>query len=323
MAKRKRLTPASPLSAPTVPSGLTMRPAPIAGVAGDASATAAATELADTLAAARAEGRMILTVPLTEIDRDHLVRDRVVVDDAEMQTLKDSLRARGQQTPVELVALEGGRYGLISGWRRCMALTALHAETGEVRFASVQGLIRQPAERADAYLAMVEENEVRVALSYFERARIVVKAVEQGVFETDRTALQMLFQSASRAKRSKIGSFLPVVRALDGALRFPGALGERQGLKLARALEDDPVLADRLRGALAGADGTSAEGEAAILDTALRPAPKMPAAKPAPTRTRVAGGVTMIEEDGRLTLQGRDVTPALKAKLIAWLRSTV
>ena len=74
---------------------------------------------------------------------------------------------------------------------------------------------------------MIEENEIRLGLSYFERARIVVKLVEQGVFGTGRAALQTLFRSASRAKRSKIGSFLPVVRRLEDVLRFLEALWAR------------------------------------------------------------------------------------------------
>ena len=52
-------------------------------------------------------------------------------------------------------------YGLISGWRRLTALQALHAETGEARFATVQALVRRPETAADAYVTMVEENEIR------------------------------------------------------------------------------------------------------------------------------------------------------------------
>ena len=336
MAKRKRLTPASTAfleGAPEVKSALAtpnMRAAPIAGVAREASATAAVEELARELEDAQTSGRMILPVPIEAIDLDYLVRDRVVVQGDEMQSLKDSLSARGQQTPVELVALEAGRYGLISGWRRCVALRVLYEETGEARFGQVLGLLRQPAEHADAYLAMVEENEIRVGLSYFERARIVAKSVEQGVFDNDRTALQALFQSASRAKRSKIGSFLPVVWALDGVLRFPQALGERQGLLLSRALGVDTDLAGRLRVALAEAAPERPEVETEILGAALTPAkapaPKTsrPAAPPSGgARRTVAGGVKLTAQEGRIILEGDAVTPALEARLVAWLRNTV
>lgn len=274
MAKRKRLTPANPLylDEPPLEAKSMLAPvAPIAGVASEASATAALAEMADTLTRAREEGRMILSLPLQQIALDHLVRDRIAMDEPEMKVLMASLRARGQQTPIEVVALGPDRYGLISGWRRCQALMRLAAETSDDRFTTVQALLRRPSEASEAYLAMVEENEIRVDLSYYERARIAAKAVEQGVYDTEKAALQGLFHAASRAKRSKIGSFLSIVHALDGALRFPDALSERFGLTLSRALEDDAGLAARLRAALEQAAAQSAEAEQAVLEAALAP----------------------------------------------------
>jgi len=333
MAKRKRLTPANPAflgAESTTPAPMR---APIADVARETSATAAAEELARTLTEAREEGRMVVRVPLASVQLDHLVRDRVVADDEDMATLKASIAARGQQTPVELVDLGDGRHGLISGWRRMKALAALHAETGEDRFAQVAGLFRRPAERADAYLAMVEENEIRVGLSYFERARIVAKAVEQGVFDSDRAALQALFAAASRAKRSKIGSFLPLVRAFDGALRFPHALSERQGLALSRALAEDTGLADRVLHALAAAARETPEAETAAIEAAMAPLAgerARGAAKPAPPETpgaakpraiNVVTGIRLSEDArGRIVLEGARVDAALKDRLVAWLR---
>ncbi len=273
MAKRKRLTPPNPAYLDTPPLETksmfaSPRSAPIADVARDASSTAALNELSESLARARDEGRMVVDLPLDQIVTDHLVRDRLVVDETEMQTLKTSLRSRGQQTPIEVVQLGDGRYGLISGWRRCRALSEI-AEEDRNYEPTVLALLRRPEEASDAYLAMVEENEIRVDLSYFERARIVAKAVEEGVFSTERTALQMLFRAASRAKRSKIGSFLPVVRALDGALRFPHALSERLGLSLSQALNDAPEFADRLTARLSAAEIDSPEAETALLIKAL------------------------------------------------------
>ncbi|MBO9468051.1 ParB N-terminal domain-containing protein [Tropicibacter sp. R15_0] len=341
MAKRKRLTPANPAflePAPEVKSalGAPMRAAPIADVAREASASAAAEELAQTLAEAREKGRMVIEVPLEAVKLDHLVRDRVAVQDDDTQALKDSLRARGQKTPVELVQIGEGRYGLISGWRRCMALRALQAETNEARFGTVLGLLRQPEDSADAYQSMVEENEIRVGLSYFERARIVAKSVEAGVFETDRDALQALFQSASRPKRSKIGSFIALVRGLEGALRFPEMIGERLGLSLSRALGEDPELAVQIAATLAEEAPESAEAEQEILSRFLAPAPVVPSPKPpeaAEPAAKVAnpkpdpvkpqaivGGLSLSHEEGRLVLEGRLVDDKLKARLITWLR---
>jgi len=96
-----------------------------------------------------------------------------IADTAEMEALKTSLSAHGQRTPIEVEDLgqepDGShRFGLISGWRRLTALKALYAETGEDRFGRVLALLRKPHDRADAYISMVEENEIRAGLSYYD-----------------------------------------------------------------------------------------------------------------------------------------------------------
>ena len=112
-------------------------------------------------------------------------------------------------------------YGLISGWRRLQALKALHAETGEPRFATVQALVRRPETAADAYVTMVEENEIRLGLSHYERARVAALATARGVFPTEDDALRALFATASRPKRSRIRAFLDIFHALDGVPALP------------------------------------------------------------------------------------------------------
>ena len=341
MAKRKRLTPANPdflEPAGVEAKSLFARPAPIADVARDASSAAALEEMAETLATAREEGRMVLVLPLGEVETGYLVRDRIAVDSGEMQVLKDSLRARGQQTPVEVADLGQGadgapRYGLISGWRRCRALSELHAETGEERFARVLALLRRPAEASDAYLAMVEENEVRVGLSYYERARVVARAVEQGVFETKRDALRALFHAASRAKRSKIGSFLAVVEALDGALSFPEMIGERQGLALARMMDDDPGFGAKLRSWLEATGAGAPEMEQELISEALASASAETArarrtgrsslAKPDRAGMEIRTGLWChTDKAGQVTLWGPAMTPELRNSLLDWLKTT-
>jgi len=322
MAKRKRLTPANPMflePAPETKSAVSAPSrAPIADVAREASATAAAEELARQRDQDRAEGRMVIAVSLSEIRRDHLTRDRIpTVDEEEMTALVESLRARGQQTPVDLVDLypnrDGPRYGLISGWRRCLALERLQAETGEARFGKVLALLRRPSESAEAYVAMIEENEIRVGLSHYERARIVTRAVEAGAYPDEAEALRGLFATASRAKRSKIKSFTGIVRALDGELGFPRALGERQGLALAQALEEDPGLARQLTALLRREAPATPEAEAALLRRALAPAkPPAPAPSPAP--------VTVVRRSSReLALIGADLDDRFLKELEAWI----
>ena len=313
---RRRLTLADPPEAPgpaAEPAAPAARP-PIARVAGQAAAEAALAEVAGELAAARAEGRMVLRLPLDAVDEGYLLRDRIAADPDEAAALRDSLRAHGQRNPVDVADLGGGRFGLIAGWRRLMALRALHAETGEARFATVAALVRQPASAAEAYVAMVEENEIRAGLSYWERARIAVRAVEAGVFPDERTALQRLYAAASRARRSKIGSFAALVRALDGVLAFPVALAERQGLALAQALAADPGLRDRIAARLAADPPADAAAERAALAAALAPPRR---AAPAPAEIRP--GLRLKAAPGRIVLSGPGADAALAARLVRLL----
>lgn len=335
MAKRKRLSPARAFMNSTqnstsepVSGGMavfptaTPRPAPIAAVAGQTASDAALAELSDTLRTAREEGRLIQALPLDQIEADHLVRDRLSADEDEMQALIGSIRARGQQTPIEVVALEGDRFGLISGWRRLTALRRLAKE--DTKFATVLAILRRPDSAAEAYCAMVEENEIRVGLSYYERARIVARAAGQGVYPDARAALSGLFASASRAKRSKIGSFVRLHDALDDVLRFPAAIPERLGLALVKTIETEDGFTDRLRAALTQAGAGEAVAELAVLNAALE--------GPRPAAKRVSSGGTESDLDdaadhpirvsakpGKLTLAGPGVTAELIRDLQDWL----
>lgn len=321
MAKRKRLSAPNPAfadgPAPEIKSGFPGK-APIAGVAADAATTAALDEVTNELSAARRDGRMIVDLPLSAIEMDYLVRDRVVEDDEAMQTLLASLDMRGQQVPIEVTDLGDGRYGLISGWRRCQALIQLGHST-------VAAVLRTLHEASDAYLAMVEENEVRKGLSYYERARIVVRATEQDVFPDERAALSTLFQVGSRAKRSKIGTFLNIVHALDGSLRFPGAIPERAGLVLGRALKDNSQLDLKIVEALARAAPDTPQAE---LDCVMGVLKKVGSNKAYSESKSVSQDVipcvgfkVRTHKDGSLTLSGPKVTPELREALLGWLRA--
>lgn len=307
MAKRKRLSPANPSAAVTPAARAAF--APIAQVAGDAAATAALADVSEELTSARRDGRMIDALPLDAIDTGHLVRDRIALFDDEQEALKRSLVMRGQQTPIEVAALANG-YGLISGWRRLAALKALHAETGEDRFATVLARVVTPEDRAEAYLAMVEENEIRSDLSFYERARIVWKAEADGAYPNRRAALQGLFGNVSRAKRSKIGSFVTLVEAFDGVLHFPTAIPEKLGLRLVKAMEADPRLVKRLATRLGAHTPETAEAERAVILSALQPA-----AKPAPLSHPVTARFDAVR--GRVEITGADA--ALYADVQDWL----
>ncbi len=322
MAKRRRLGPASLIGNEALPDDLETKSArfnqpPIAGVARDVAENAALTEMSEALRSARAEGRMVLELPLRDIALDYLVRDRVELGAEELDTLVASLRARGQQTPIEVVETGAGSYGLISGWRRCKALEKLAEETGEEPV--VQALLRKPKDAPDAYLAMVEENEIRVGLSFYERARIVVRAADLGVYDTDRAALKGLFGSVSRPKRSKIGSFMSIVRALDEVLRFPTAIPERLGLDLSKRLVEDPKLKDHIVATLTASPPSTPEAERAILEARPK-APQEPEPLPKREKIQISKGLWFRENaDGTATVGGPGLTDEIKAELVAWL----
>lgn len=340
MAKRKRLTPAAltgeqtaaesgsealletkaayPLGvAPAARTQPTTR-APIAQVAGEAAAQAALNEVASELEAARSGGRLVQALPLDQVQADHLLRDRMAADPEEMATLKASLTARGQQTPIEVVALAGGGYGLVSGWRRLRALSELQAETGVTRFATVQALIKPLEGASDSYVAMVEENEIRANLSFYERARLACEAARLGVYPTAERAVQTLFAHAPSAKRSKIKSFIRIHEALGDLLRFPAAIPERVGLALSAALGADGDLVARFKAATRKAPPADAAAERKLIEQAMRVAP---VTKPAQEQAEVIAGVTVAAGRNRVLLSGVGVTPALQDALHDWLRN--
>lgn len=357
MAKRKRLAPAAITGTSTgastgastaeeMPADLEtkaangwvgVRPprstrAPIAEVSGDAAAQSAFEEVAGELRAARAEGRMVARLPLGSVEAGHLVRDRLAMDEGEMAVLKTSLAQRGQQAPIEVVDLGAGRYGLISGWRRLMALRALQQEEeGEedTRFSHVQALIRSPEDAAAAYRAMVEENEVRAGLSFYERARIAVKAADEGVHPDAPAAVQALFAAARAPKRSKIVAFTALVTALDDALRFPASIPEKLGLALAAALQADTGARRRLREALRKADPKDPAAERRVLERALKgqgaePGPRRATAtrgtaSGTPAAEDLAPGLTLEAGHRRIVLSGAAVDAALAEDLRAWV----
>lgn len=310
---------AEPARPPGLPPGAGLGPAaPIARVAAEAAGAAALQELADSVARARDSGRMVLDLALGDIAPDHLTRDRIPAEDEDMSVLRASIRAHGQRTPIEVTPLVSGNvagalpYGLISGWRRLAALKALHAETGEARFSTVQALVRRPETVADAYVTMVEENEIRVGLSHYERARVAALAAARGVFPDEEAALRTLFASASRPKRSRIRAFLELFHAFDDILRFPAHLPERLGLALVERLRAGGQA--EIAAALARAAPETPEAELGVLAALLAP-PRAARPAPEPFRPGVSLETRLKGQTLSFVLKGPGVTPALLEEL--------
>ncbi|MDQ7069245.1 MAG: ParB/RepB/Spo0J family partition protein, partial [Rhodobacterales bacterium] len=301
-------------------------------VASEAAATSALDHLAYELHDARVSGRMVIDIPLAEIQVDYIERDRVALSDEDMNTLKQSLVSRGQQTPIEVVERKikgpNSSYGLISGWRRYCALAALFEDTKDPQFGRVKALLRQPEDLPATYLAMVEENEIRANLSHFERARIVVKSVDQAVFETDKAALNGLFGAVSRAKRSKIKTFMPIVRMLDGVLGYPETLSERLGLTLSHALVGNPAIVSDIAEALILSRPEDGEAERAVitevLDHVAKEAKKETLKgelESKDARDEILPGLFVrADKDGGMVLEGPTFDAGFRADLLQWLR---
>jgi hypothetical protein len=145
------------------------------------------------------------------------------------------------------------------------------------------------------------------------------------VFETEKQALQRLFSAASRARRSKIGSFLSIYRLLDDVLRFPAAIPERLGLALSKALEDRPAEVAGLVAGLANSPAADGPAEQARLSAFVAQKTGSTSAEKTLVRSRAelrpgifleaAGGATQPV----LTLSGPKVDAGFRAELERWL----
>lgn len=301
MAKRKRLeVPSAPISPDLETKQAFSAPRsrmPIADVAGDMAGRAALEEVARAMTEAEAEGRVVKRLKIADVQMHHLSRDRLVLDPDEMASLRASLAERGQQTPIEVLHLSGNTYGLISGLRRLQALRDLGED-------SVLAFVRHPDGSREQYRAMIEENEIRVGLSFYERANIARIAVVQGVYPDIRSAIAGLFTHAPPAKRSKISKFVELCEKLGASLHFPTAIPEKVGLALAQALEADPALAGRITRTLKQTPPADAAAERRILDQACKA--RTPA-KNAPET--LVQGLKWQARGGKVVLSGARLTP--------------
>ncbi|WOI57847.1 ParB/RepB/Spo0J family partition protein [Palleronia sp. LCG004] len=226
---------------------------------------------ADLLRVATAEGRLMVELPTGSIDEAVMVRDRTIMDPEEMAELKRSIMSNGLRLPIEVFdqGEDAGprRYGLISGYRRLRAIRELHAEQGLETGATIRAIIRNPDEMGGALVAMVEENEIRAQLTHYERGRIAAVGMQQGLFGTVEEAVNVLFASASKAKRSKIRAFALIHEELGDMLSHGESLREKDGLKLAQALRHGGQA--RLREALDLGPASSGPEEWKLLEPAI------------------------------------------------------
>ena len=253
--------------------------------------------------AAEQDGLVVQMLAIEVIDQDFIRRDRLVEDAEAMTELQASIRENGLRAPIEVAKTEAG-YGLISGFRRLQAYRALAGQ--DASFALIPAFVRDADAGQVAYISMVEENEVRANLSHYERGRIAVLAAGQGVFPSVEAAVDALFATASKAKRSKVRSFARVHEALGDLLQYPTGLTEKAGLALAGALQAGGQ--SHLRAALANGASQDAKSEWALLQNALKAEASAP-------RDKTRGG--RPQEITRLSAPDLPKGGALSAELSA------
>ena len=200
------------------------------------------------------EGRILVSIPLTEISTDDLPRDRLeleaVATSDEMEELKASIRARGQREPVEVYRDGSGAFQLKSGWRRLNALRQLHDETGDVAYEVVKARVAESGEdRLTMYIDMAEENIIREDLTFAEMAQLAITASKDAAFEQDDAGKMVgdLYRSVHKVKRSYIRSFVLLIEALGETLQWPKDVARNVGVEAARIIKADPDAGEALR----------------------------------------------------------------------------
>jgi ParB family transcriptional regulator, chromosome partitioning protein len=131
---------------------------------------------------------------------------------------------------------KGSRHKLISGFRRLAAFRGQLELTGQDRYKAIPAFIRTPSTYAEAFTAMVEENEIRAELSPFEKGRICVVARETGIFGSIEEAVEALFKNSSRQKRHRIRTLALVADELREFMTAPESLSAQQCYRIAKAL---------------------------------------------------------------------------------------
>ena len=302
MAKRRRLVAPDKSDLEKLDESFAAKPPlgqgttpPIAQVAAETAALSGLAGVGDRVSMARdtadaekwrdleGAGLAVQMIALGDIDPEYLRRDRISDDSEAAEELLQSIQANGLRAPIEVVATDEG-YGLIAGQRRLRAFQALSQR--QPGFDAIPAFVRDHATSEAAYVSMIEENEVRSNLTHYERGRIAVLSAQQGVFASVEDAVNALFQTASKAKRSKIRSFATIHESLGDLLRYPTDLTEKLGLRVASALKAGQQ--SQIRNSLDTSDPASAVEEAKVLDTALASAPK-------PAQSNKGGRPTEVE----------------------------
>lgn len=285
----------TPESSDPVPAEPPARRGPMASAIAEAAGAVEARE--DTESLIRAEndrlahehvrlkkaGLIVDLIPVAAIRTDKLTRDRVPTADGELAELIESIRAVGLSNPIRVEAAEDGTYELIQGFRRLSAYRALLQETGDARYDQIPaGLTAKGETLEKLYRRMVDENLVRKDVSFGEMAALAWSYVRDGQIQvTDiNDAVDRLYASASRQKRSYIKHFAFVLRRLETQLEHVESIPRALGLRLAKQLRDHPTLLPPLQAALEAEPGRPVSRELELLDATAQAKPELEKVSP-------------------------------------------
>ena len=314
-------------TASSVPAGTETRRGPMAAAISENAEAVSSRQAAE--AAIRAEndalahehvrlkkaGLITDLIPLDAIRTDKLTRDRAPGRDAEIDELKQSIREIGLSNPIRVEQV-GDTFELIQGFRRFTAYRELFDETGDEAFARIPaGINAKGEDLLRLYRRMVDENLVRRGVSFGEMAQLAIHFREQSaeVDEYDR-AVELLFASSGRQKRSYIKHFVRLLTATEGRIAHVDAIPRALGLSVVRRLDEAPESQAVLNRLLEQGAGRTAEEEQAVLSdfvaqtTAgarkkVKLEPKARGAKTTFRLSRPGGDAKCTVADGRIELR--------------------
>ncbi|WP_425041571.1 ParB/RepB/Spo0J family partition protein [Primorskyibacter sp. S187A] len=249
-------------------------------------------------------------IPLDQIRMTKLTRDRSAQVDPDLEELKASIREIGLSNPIRVEPDDAGGFELVQGFRRLTAYRALQEETGG--FAEIPAAIVAHGHELEVlYRKMVDENLVRRDISFGEMAQLAIAYAQDNQTPGGDVseAVNTLYASASRQKRSYIRRFAILIEALNGHLRFPEALPRALGLDLEKKVSEEAGFAARLRSHLVAQMAATPERELEVLRAFLTQpktrSAKTPAASRAKTTLRCSlpeGDLKMIASQNRVEL---------------------
>lgn len=161
------------------------------------------------------------------------LRDRLLIDDASVQDLAESIRKHGQQVPVLVRPVPGrfNRYRIVYGRRRLAAVRLLGGDT------RIKAIVRSLDDQS-AVIAQGQENSLRLDPSFIEKCVFIGAMREAGY---DRT----IIQEALGVSKQTVSTYTVVLDALPIeviiAIGPAHEVGRRPWTELATLVKDKNV----------------------------------------------------------------------------------